>query len=369
MTKERYSIILALLFLHLFVFAPSIQAESGQAYEVGTDDLLVRKAPDKDAKIIGKLNTGDQLVAFDEKHGWVQTFYDGKKAWVASHYLVKTKSESNKKTSENVDKQIHVNADSVRLRSGPGTDHSIIGHTSNGDTYKLAETSGDWYKIVLDDDSTAWIAARLTKEGADTEDSSASKSKKTSDESSDQTKANLEGYNIILDPGHGGKDPGAIGINQVQEKDLTLTMAESVAEKLRSAGATVLLTRSDDTYLSLEERVRISEAYATDAFISLHYNAFPDSSSNGISTHYYENGPDNELAQSIQNEFEAYSSLNSRGISNENYHVLKKNSDVAVLVELGFITNPDDMTIIQSDEHLSDIANAITDGFAEYVNN
>lgn len=301
MKTTSYSIIFAAVCVLLFTFnhSNSVKAESGQAYEVGTDNLNVRIAPDSNAEIAGTLNSGDRVNAFKEEHGWIATYYDGEEVWVASQYLYeKDSGEEDQATTTNT--------------------------TSN-------------------------------------EDNSSNNATNSSNQS-------LAGYNIMLDPGHGGKDPGALSIHADKEKDLILDYTNVIAEKLRSEGATVLLTRSNDSYVSLEDRVRISDAYWTDAFISLHFNGFTSSDSNGISTHYYENRADYELAQHIQSSLEIHTDLKNRGVRQDNYHVLRENNSRAVLVELGFLSNPYDMEVIQNSNHSSEVAHAISQGLINYFN-
>lgn len=212
---------------------------------------------------------------------------------------------------------------------------------------------------MLDDGSTEWRASRLTNK-ASVQQSSSSKEKPTN------TNRSQDGNNIISVPNHDEKDSDILGVRSKNEKNLTLAVANSVAQKLQNAGATVLMTRSDDTYITLEDRVHLSQSYWTDAFISLHYNAFLLHKSNGISTHYYSNGQDYRLAQEIQTALEKHTNFKSRGIQQDSYHVLRENEDLSVLVELGFITNPNDQAIILSENHPSSIANAITEGLINY---
>lgn len=371
MRKRSYSMTFAAVFLLVFIFTSSVSAESKQIYEVGTDNLHVRIAPDFNAEIVGKLKSGDRVTAFKEQHGWILTYYDGKEVWVASQYLFESEEVVHTQT-ENATATIKVMKDSVHLRDGPSTSHSILGQASKGDTYDLVATSDDWHKVRLDDHTTGWVASWLTNkptEGNTTSGNHSSTSKKSTTSSPSRSGQSLAGYNIMLDPGHGGKDPGALGINNAaKEKDLILDFTNTVAQKLRNEGATVLLTRSTDSYVSLEERVRISEAYWTDAFISLHFNAFTTSDSNGVSTHYDKNGADYELAQHIQTALEKHTTLRSRGVKKDPYHVLRENNDVAVLVELGFITNPHDLEVIQSSSYSSEVANAIAEGLSGYFN-
>lgn len=379
MRKQSYSTVFVAVFLLLFVFKPSVHAEDGQVYGVDADSLNVRSSPDFDAEVVGKLTSGNTVTAFQEKHGWIQTYYDGQEVWVASQYLYKTdQGNEQQKTTSNSNNSIKIIDDSVHLRNGPGTDHQVLGQATKGDTYNLVETNGDWHKVELSNGSTAWVASWLTdhpttkKETSNSKkQSSTSSNNGSNDSSSSSTNSSnqpLAGYNIMIDPSHGGKDPGAIGINGEKEKDFALEYANIVAQKLRDQGATVLLTRSTDKFISLEERVNISEAYWTDAFISLHFNAFTSSASNGVSTHYYSNKSDYELAQHVQTALDKHTSLRSRGIEKDPYHVLRENSDASILVELGFLTNPNDLSVIHSSNHSSAVAEAISEGLIQYLN-
>jgi N-acetylmuramoyl-L-alanine amidase len=98
---------------------------------------------------------------------------------------------------------------------------------------------------------------------------------------------------IVLDPGHGGKDPGAIGSGGIAEKDIVLSIAKKLAAKLRrEMGIQVVLTRSDDRFVALEDRTAMANAEDADLFISLHMNASPNSEARGIETYYLDNTTD-----------------------------------------------------------------------------
>src|SRR5699024_6432468 len=90
MAKRNYTFITVTLFILLYLFVPVAHAADKQVYEVGADNLNVRVAPGSNSEVIGHLQTGDRVTAFGEKHGWIQTYYNGKIAWVASQFLFKT---------------------------------------------------------------------------------------------------------------------------------------------------------------------------------------------------------------------------------------------------------------------------------------
>lgn len=361
----------------LFLFIPTdTHAENGQTYEVNSVLLNVRSEPADNAQIIGQLTTGNKIVVFNEKYGWVQTYYAGQEAWVAKHHLTltvgqKQSSQSNSNfNSEDTSEKITIIANGVNIRSGPGTNHSIIGSTSSGDTYNIVDSSGDWCKVSLANGDTAWIAGWLTNMG--TKELPASNSGNLADDkinTSNQQSINksLAGRNIVLDPGHGGKDPGSIGLGGIYEKDVISSTTNAVAQELRNAGANVIITRTGDYFISLNERIRISEAYNTHAFISLHYNAFPILSVNGIST-YYANESSKPLAQYVQASLASTVSLHDRGVMQANYRVIHHNSSPAILMELGFITNPGDIAVVQTSDYQNKVAQAITNGLKKYFN-
>src|SRR5699024_2814939 len=113
---------------------------------------------------------------------------------------------------------------------------------------------------------TGWISSSLTDQGNSNstnqeEKQEANVEQTSSEQSTNDNKGNLTNYNIVIDPGHGGEDPGTIGLNGEYEKDITLATAKKVANRLREAGATVMVTRSNDRYVSLGNRVAISNAY------------------------------------------------------------------------------------------------------------
>lgn len=98
---------------------------------------------------------------------------------------------------------------------------------------------------------------------------------------------------IVLDPGHGGKDPGAIGVRGVAEKDVVLSIANKLAKRLKAElGIEVVLTRKDDTFIPLEDRTAIANAEEADLFISLHVNSSPNGQARGVETYYLDNTSD-----------------------------------------------------------------------------
>lgn len=365
--------VLLLLFLAISSLLPVTSvAENGDVYEVGDIKLNVRAAPSKQADVIGQLEKGDRVMVFEEQYGWAKTYYGGEEAWFAAYYATKL-SDSGQVSKE---QSVTVTASGVHIRSGPGTNHSIIGFTTSGDTYSLLETSGGWHNVNLGDGSSGWIAGWLTDSGVTDETADERKPEETAkkDNQAEETKSEtagvstinqpLSGYNIVLDPGHGGKDPGAV-VGKIHEKDLVTQTADNVAQKLRDEGATVILTRTGDYYVTLEDRVRISRDYHTHAFVSLHYDAFPVIATSGVST-YFNSTADRELADAMQSSLSSNLTLHNRGVMQGSYRVLRNNPAPSVILELGFMTNPNDLAVIQTEDYHNSVAEAVTDGLKSY---
>ncbi len=171
---------------------------------------------------------------------------------------------------------------------------------------------------------------------------------------------------IVLDPGHGGRDVGAIGVSGGYESYYTLHTAEYIKDHLELRGAEVILTREQDEDLLLTERSEISNLLDADAFLSIHYNSTSQApEAAGISTYFYHNR-DQKLAEFIQTQLLLHTDLNDRRIHQENLQVLRTNNQPSLLLELGFISNEEEEKVIQTEEFLNQISNGITNGLAQY---
>lgn len=183
----------------------------------------------------------------------------------------------------------------------------------------------------------------------------------------------LKGKTIIVDAGHGGKDPGAVGPSGVKEKDVVLATALTLKEEIEKFGATVILTRSTDVFLELSERTAISNKSNADAFISVHADSF-SATSNGSTTYYTSsvnfNGPRSKtLGTAVQKNMISSLSTYNRGVLEKNLHVNRMNELPSILVELAFISNPKEEKLLNSSDFRKKAAVGITKGLEEYFNN
>jgi N-acetylmuramoyl-L-alanine amidase len=208
---------------------------------------------------------------------------------------------------------------------------------------------------------------------------------------------------VVLDPGHGGEDPGAIGVQGAKEKDVVLAIAQQVRSLLQGADVDVLLTRRRDTYVSLAERTSIANRFAADAFVSIHANAAPGPLPSGIETYYLNVSADRyalrlaarenqtsvqkvselqliladlstkattqasiALAQRVQANVVQrargiYRSSRDLGVKPALFYVLMGTKMPAILVETAFISHPDEGRLLQRPDYQQAVARGIAE--------
>jgi N-acetylmuramoyl-L-alanine amidase len=181
---------------------------------------------------------------------------------------------------------------------------------------------------------------------------------------------------IVVDPGHGGSNPGAVG-NNTRESDNNLAVALKLRDKLVQAGAKVIMTRDTDRTVApegnsledeLEARVTIAEKNHADIFISIHSNENSDSSVKGATT-FYQNGKSSTLASEVENALVAETGATNQGTSPENFHVLRTSSMPSTLVEMGFVSNQEEAAQLNNDSYRNKLAQGIFTGIVNYFNN
>ena len=169
---------------------------------------------------------------------------------------------------------------------------------------------------------------------------------------------------ICVDPGHGGKDPGAIGQLSgvdIYEKDITLSIALYLDRELSMLGHTVYLTRRIDRTLSLGARASFANKYAVDLFISVHCNSAESNAAEGIETWIYPYSDKSRLiANNVQGSLAtAFANHRDRGVKEANFQVLRETRMPAILVETEFINNKKQVRFLSNPNNQIKIANAI----------
>lgn len=173
---------------------------------------------------------------------------------------------------------------------------------------------------------------------------------------------------IIIDAGHGDKDPGAMA-NSLREKDIVLDVSLYLADILRDSNYHVIFTRNDDTFLTLGERVELTNALEADAFISIHANAASNVDVKGTET-FWNSGHQSvdsfNLATALNQELVKELATVNRGVKHANFYVIKNSFMPSALVEIAFLTNKDDAKLLSSEEFKKKSAEAIATGLNNY---
>ncbi|MBO8141373.1 MAG: N-acetylmuramoyl-L-alanine amidase [Firmicutes bacterium] len=176
----------------------------------------------------------------------------------------------------------------------------------------------------------------------------------------------LAGRLIVLDPGHGGTDPGAPGASgDTWEKYNTLFIALDAKALLERAGARVVLTRTSDVYVSLAERVRIANQAGADAFVSVHNDWNANPAIRGVTT-YYHNPNSRALAEAMQGELVEHLGARNVGVIRRAFYVVRNASMPAVLLELGFLSHRTDEALLADPAYRYRAAEAIYRGLSRY---
>lgn len=196
-----------------------------------------------------------------------------------------------------------------------------------------------------------------------------SRSKTTPKDNSFYSNSSLNGKTIVIDPGHGGHDPGAgeAGFSTNPEKYIVLSIATELASNLRSCGARVIMTRKDDRFIELLDRAAMADMYRADLFVSIHADSCPDNTSAIGPTVYIARSASRSsriAAMKIHSTFSEYG-FQSRGVRRADYKVLVNHSRPSVLVECGYLTNWQEAKRLNSSWYQSRIARALSKAICE----
>ncbi|CAH1215272.1 hypothetical protein PAECIP111893_03908 [Paenibacillus plantiphilus] len=376
MRKLINAVMMLSVLLGLACYGPEpVEAKGEYTAKAIGSAINVRDEPSLEGTVVGSLNNGDIVTVSQEKHGWLQIKNDKVSGWAAGYLLKKvdgssertavndkaavsskSANASDKATSGSAVKkaaagQATVLADSLRIRSGAGLNYKVLGGVVQGELVTVLEEKGDWAQIRTKGGLVGWVSAAYIGEGTAVKPAS----------------GKLAGKVIVIDPGHGGGDPGKIGIqHNTLEKELNLSTSFYLVEELRSRGAHVVMTRTkDDQKPALSDRVRTSKAAGADAFVSIHYNS-SEKNTSGILTFYHSDTKDKPLAHAIENRLGEGIGLKSNGVSFGDLHVLRENDTASVLVELGFLSNVKDEAIVRESAYQKKAAAAIAKGLEDY---
>jgi len=246
-----------------------------------------------------------------------------------------------------------VNIANVNIRKGPGMRYGVTDSTTRGTKVHIMRRKDNWLYVRYADHQFGWIASWLVNEK--------NQQLKRTTKISEAT--------IVLDPGHGGSDSGALSSHDLMEKTYTLRVAQVVAKRLRQAGAHVVMTRDSDKYVGLSARPSLANQLHADAFISFHFDSSPENNQgSGITTYYYHKSTSLGLAKALSSNVSALP-IKSRGVAFGDFLVIRDNQVPAVLMELGYINDDADFNTISSQKYPNEVAHAVYAGLSSYFAN
>lgn len=336
-----------------------------------TDNVNVRETASSSSKSFGVAKKGSKLDVYGTatvgKVKWYKVKFGTKFGYVHGGFVklasVAPAPVKPPVASNTVVKPVMVGTiteNDLNVRAWPSTISKVVGQVGRGanvDIYGTNVVDGDtWYKIKYGTDYAFVFAAFV---------------KTAPYGSAYPTLATLalKGKVIVLDAGHGGTDPGAVG-NGIYEKNIVLDSVARTAALLKAQGATVVLSRPDDVFKTLDQRVTFANNSGAHLFISFHANAGASSAS-GIETWHSVNKASNvsqgrELAYDIQNRMIAATGAVNRGVKSGDFYVIKYTKMPSVLLELGFITNASDASKMNTASYRQTLATAVTNGVLDY---
>lgn len=243
-----------------------------------------------------------------------------------------------------------VTVDYVNVRAQANNQSKQVGQLRMGQRVAVNKISGYWANINYNGQS-AWVYKSYLK-------------------LLNQNGLPLQNRIIVIDPGHGGKDPGAVS-NGYNEKSIVLKVGNLVGQKLRAAGADVRQTRTTDKYLELGEIVDFTNRNEAEIFVSVHVNSFSGQNAHGTETYYSVSAgdmykEDHDLATFINSQIVNNANMYNRGIKTAPFYVTRNVIIPAVLVELGFISNDSDRAKLVSDKYVEIYAESIYQGIVQY---
>ncbi len=323
--------------------------------EITVNNLNVRASASTSSKIISSLSRGTKVDLYKKSGSWYKVKIGSNYGYVHSSYVKITTSTGGSNSSSGGETSTsrfgtgEITASNLNVRASASTSSKIISSLGRGTKVVLYEKSGEWFKIKLGN-SDAYIHGSYVK----TSTSSAGNG----------SNGSLSGKTIFLDPGHGGNDPGAVATGNIYEKTIVLSVSNKLKNALEQEGAKVVTSRTNDTYISLSNRVNQANQSGADAFISLHANSWHDSGPNGIEVLYnrsYAGDESARLSQVIQTRLANGLNLRNRGAREMSLQVIRSTRMPSVLVELGFMSNSSDLNKLRNnqDQYVNQLVTAL----------
>ncbi len=381
---------------------------SDEKYDVVGKEIVIlysgvnlRTEPGTDAKVAGTAEKGGvyTVLAMQRVGGeaWYQIkLANGSKVWIASWLTDKPDGSASSSVQltqvelRSVEEQSHKTV--ITIKHGQGNPYSTVRATADSLTVRLqnaylgqnaqidkAYSGGPLRHLAVEKSGSGTLQAVLTLEAGAycTVKENGSNLVITVYSRNSNGVQSLAGKVIVLDPGHGGSDPGAVGrVLGVTDAQVGLSEGLKLRDLLQAQGAKVIMTRESDIYVGLYDRPAVSNRAEADLFVSIHANSSESTSPRGIRVYYY--APESnanlyaqsyvrkELATKVSNALAAATGNDSK-VMTANYAVLRQNDRPCILIETGFLSNAEEEALLGDDKYLQTQAQAVCDGIVAYL--
>lgn len=321
---------------------------------------------------IAEVAKNDKLTILHTQKQWAQVQFEDKTGWIEQKYLDISQGTINNawqettpiKDTEEIKKflaeynfEVQATTEGVNIREAPKTDAPVVAKGKQNEKFAYLGQEGPFYHIRTVNGQEGYIANWLAKSNSQAMKKLAEKKQATT---------TLAQKTILLDPGHGGEDPGAINEDKgLYEKNVALKSTLALKEKLEEAGATVLLTRDHDETVSLDRRVEINNEQKPDLFISLHYDAAEQEVYSGSTVYYYHDSSI-PLAKTVQDQLLETLPIPNNGIQFGDFQVIRESENLGLLLELGYMSNPNDVSKFNQETYHQKVAEAVYQALVIY---
>ncbi|MDQ0254509.1 N-acetylmuramoyl-L-alanine amidase [Evansella vedderi] len=355
-----------------FLRVTNLQSNSGSSSstsqvigsgEVTATRLNVRDQASTNGRIIGSLDRGTQIDLHEKVGQWYRIRLNNSWGFIHGDFVQVRNSSNNSGSGAGSGSNANQNstlgtgevtASRLNVRDQASTNGRIVGSLDRGTRVELRGQTGQWYEIRLNN-SRAFVHSDFIRV--------------ITGSSSNNVSRNLNGRTIFIDPGHGGRDPGAV-VNGVFESRLALEISNKLKTELERAGARVVMSRTNDSFVALSDRTRMANNSNADIFISIHMNSFMLPSANGVEVFFDRTnaGADSRrLAESVQRQLVSQLGFRDRGVVERNFEVIRFSRMPAILAEIGFMTNPNDLDKLVNQQ--DKIVEALMEAIDQYFRN
>lgn len=319
--------------------------------ETLASDAALYRGPMDSTKLITTIKAGQKIKVYGTSGVWSITDFNGVPGYILTSAIQVAATEPDENPISHPSSTVgRVTVDSLNIRKSASASAAALGKLTTGDVVEVISITGWWAKI-----KTGNITGYVHKTYLHLMNTSGSA---------------VANRVIVLDPGHGGKDAGAVN-GKVYEKNIVLDVSKRVKSLLEAAGAKVILTRSTDKFIELKDRPKVASNNYGDVFISIHTNSVGSVGPLGTETFYNNvitsNAKDEmQLARTINSEIVKNANMVDRGIKFGDLAVLRPLEMPAILLELGFLSNTQDLAKLTSDTYLQIFAQSIFNGIDAY---